>query len=98
MLFSVPLFTVTTYVEEPNSYNYGLSLIRELGAETEAGKLAFWDTIEIQKALEETPLMFIYIDPSVSYSEETYDKSKILEWTNKNFDIDLLRDTEKEFI
>ena len=37
MLFSVPLFTVTTYVEEPNSYNYGLSLIRELGPETDAG-------------------------------------------------------------
>ena len=38
MLFSVPLFTVSTYVTEPNSYDFGLSLIRDLGPETEAGK------------------------------------------------------------
>lgn len=48
MLFSVPLFTVTTYVIEPNSYSYGLDLVKSLGPTTLAGKQAFEDTILIQ--------------------------------------------------
>lgn len=47
MLFSVPLFTPTTYIEEPNSYDYGLSLIYQLGPETEAGRKVFDDTVRI---------------------------------------------------
>jgi hypothetical protein len=31
MLFSVPLFSVGTYINEPSSYSYGLSLIKKLG-------------------------------------------------------------------
>jgi hypothetical protein len=38
MLFSVPLFNPTTYIEEPNSYDFGLDLIYTLGPETDAGK------------------------------------------------------------
>jgi hypothetical protein len=37
MLFSVPLFNPTTYIDEPNSYDFGLSLIYELGPESAAG-------------------------------------------------------------
>lgn len=37
MLFSVPLFTPTTYIEEPNSFDFGLSMVYLLGPETIAG-------------------------------------------------------------
>jgi hypothetical protein len=47
MLFSVPLFTPTTYIEEPNSYDYGLSLIFLYGPETDIGQKIFNDTIRI---------------------------------------------------
>lgn len=70
MLVSVPLFTVTNYIDEPNSYNFGLSLINEFGPESEIGKLIFNDTIEIQSKLA-TPLIMIYIDPNKTYSSET---------------------------
>lgn len=41
MLFTSPVFTVSTWLEEPDSYNYGLDLIREVGPRTEAGKETF---------------------------------------------------------
>jgi hypothetical protein len=41
MIFASPIFTVVNYVEEPNSYNYGLELLHFLGPRTEAGKLLF---------------------------------------------------------
>ena len=45
MLFSFPLFTVTTYITEPTSYDYGLSLIHELGPGTLGGHTVFNDTV-----------------------------------------------------
>ena len=45
MLFSVPFFYVTSYITEPNSHNFGLSLIHELGPSTEGGRIVFQDTI-----------------------------------------------------
>ena len=61
MLFSVPIFSVSTYLTEPNSFSYGLTLIKALGPETRGGRLAFNDTIELQTQLD-TPLVKLYID------------------------------------
>ena len=44
MLFTSPIFSVSTYLEEPNSYNYGLEMIKIVGPRTDAGK-AMWDNI-----------------------------------------------------
>ena len=41
MLFTSPVFTVSTYLEEPDSFNYGMDLIREVGPRTKAGKEIF---------------------------------------------------------
>tara|TARA_B110000285_G_C15097134_1_gene602727 strand:- start:1743 stop:1967 length:225 start_codon:yes stop_codon:yes gene_type:complete len=41
MLFTSPIFTTATYLEEPNTYNFGLDLLHELGPRTEAGKEIF---------------------------------------------------------
>ena len=45
MLFSVPAFTVSNFIDEPNSQDYGLDLIRQLGPNTTAGHIAFNETI-----------------------------------------------------
>lgn len=37
MLFSTPLMAVDTYLTEPDSYAYGLSLIQMLGPSTHSG-------------------------------------------------------------
>lgn len=37
MLFSQPIFSVSTYMTEPNSYDYGLNLIQTLGPNTLGG-------------------------------------------------------------
>ena len=37
MLFSVPVFSVKTYLEDPHSFTYGVSLIHELGPQTFGG-------------------------------------------------------------
>lgn len=79
MLFSVPLFTVTTYFVPPNSLDYGLDLISTLGPTTKAGKLAFEDTILVQQDIE-TPLIGLYINTNLTYSELTHDHSNTLEW------------------
>jgi hypothetical protein len=41
MLFSSVAFKSNTYVEEPDSFDYGLSLIQILGVSTSGGKEAF---------------------------------------------------------
>ena len=41
MLFTSPIFSVSTYLEEPNSYNYGLDMIHIIGPRTTAGKAMF---------------------------------------------------------
>jgi len=41
MIFTSPFFTVTNYVVEPNTYNYGLDLLEFIGPRTEAGKVLF---------------------------------------------------------
>ena len=41
MLFTSPIFSVSTYLEEPNSYNYGLDMINIIGPRTTAGKEMF---------------------------------------------------------
>ena len=51
MLFTVPLFTASTYVEPPVSFDYGLTLISKLGPETLAGQHVFNDTVLIQSEL-----------------------------------------------
>ena len=44
MLFSSPAFTPSYYISEPDSYEYGLALISELGIDTPGGKAVFEDT------------------------------------------------------
>tara|TARA_B110001450_G_scaffold250543_1_gene269377 strand:- start:855 stop:1079 length:225 start_codon:yes stop_codon:yes gene_type:complete len=44
MLFTSPIFSVRTYLEEPDSYNYGLEMIRIVGPRSDAGK-AMWKNI-----------------------------------------------------
>jgi hypothetical protein len=46
MLFTSPIFSVATYLEEPNSYNYGLDMIRIVGPRSKAGKELFKNIIE----------------------------------------------------
>ena len=60
MLFSQPIFSVSTYMQEPNSYDYGLNLIQTLGPSTKGGKAAFVSMVEIQQKIN-TPLKLVYI-------------------------------------
>ena len=46
MLFTSPIFTVSTWLEEPDSYNYGMDLIREVGLRTQAGNDTFYRVVE----------------------------------------------------
>jgi len=41
MLFTSPVFSVNSYMEEPNSYNYGLDLLSVIGPRTDGGKELF---------------------------------------------------------
>ena len=61
MLFSVPLFSVGSYLDDPNSYSYGLTLIKQLKPWTTGGQYAFNDTIELQRELN-TPLIKLYVN------------------------------------
>lgn len=70
MLFSVPLFTPTTYIEEPNSFDYGLSLIFTLGPNTRAGQQVFNDTVAIQQKLPETPLIRLYVNTNITHDSD----------------------------
>lgn len=36
-LFTVPLFTVTNWIDEPASFKYGLEMIERLGPRTDVG-------------------------------------------------------------
>ena len=48
MLFSVPVFTVGSYMDEPNSYSYGLELINAAGGpESKGGKSIFNHTVKM---------------------------------------------------
>lgn len=70
MLFSVPLFTPTTYIDEPNSFDFGLSLVYKLGPETMAGQRVFNDTVRIQSALSQAPLVRLYVNTNITYEEQ----------------------------
>lgn len=74
MLFTSPVFTVSTWLEEPNSYNFGLDLLKAIGPRTEGGDKVFWEIVAVQTKLE-TPLIDLYVDPG--------DGEKPLIWTNK---------------
>ena len=41
MLFTSPIYSVSSYLEEPNSYDYGLDLVKTIGPRTEGGKELF---------------------------------------------------------
>ena len=47
MLFTSPIFTVSTWLEETNSYNYGLDLLRDIGPRTEGGKALILDIVAV---------------------------------------------------
>jgi len=56
MLFSTPAMAVDSYLEEPDSYAYGLSLVKQFGPSKASGQQAFIDTIVMQQSLS-TPLI-----------------------------------------
>lgn len=92
MLFSVPVFTVSTYLEEPNSFQYGLSLIYDLGPETEAAKEIFANTVDIQSKLPSTPLIKLYVTP------DSTNPTLEMDWQDPNVKIEELRTMEKEIV
>jgi len=47
MLFSFPVFSVSTYMDDPTSYQFGLGLVHTLGPATYAGQLAYNDTLRM---------------------------------------------------
>lgn len=93
MLISIPLFTVSNYIDEPLSQDFGLTLIQQLGPKTRVGQAVFNDTIRIQSNLD-TPLIMIYID-----TNKTDKNSFKLEWNNlKRNKVSELRDIEKDIV
>jgi len=88
MLFSVPIFTVETYLQDPDSYSFGLTLIQRMGPATQAGKNAFEDTVQLQRALS-TPLIVLYVNDG---------NNTILEWSEKSLNYTSLRQVEKEVV
>ena len=80
MLFSTPAMAVDSYLEEPDSYAYGLSLIKEFGPSKPSGQQAFIDTVMMQQSLS-TPLVQLYCDDGI----------KALNWEVSGFDIDKMR-------
>lgn len=85
MLFSQPIFSVSTYMQEPNSYDYGLNLIQTLGPSTMGGKAAFDSMVEIQQEIN-TPLKYVYI---------LGNEGTELKWKADGFDADTYRKSEK---
>lgn len=86
MLFTSPVFSVSTYLEEPDSYNYGLDLLHKIGPRTVAGGELFDNIVDMQTKIA-TPLIDLYIEPA--------DGKKPMIWRNKNIKIKNLRKGEK---
>lgn len=61
MLFSSVVFKSNTYMDDPDSFEYGLSLVKTLGASTPGGKEAYDSMILIQSLLPETPLVYLSV-------------------------------------
>lgn len=91
MLFSQPIFSVSTYMQQPNSFDYGLNLIQQLGPETKGGKAAFQSMIEIQKVIN-TPLKEVYI---FDYYREDKNKNDTYTWKAEGFVQEEYREKEK---
>lgn len=62
MLISQPLFDSSTYVTNPDSLAFGLSLIYRIGGGTKIGQQEFKKVIDMQKELPYTPLLALFID------------------------------------
>lgn len=86
MLFSSPVFTPSYYVTEPDSYEYDLKLINDLGPHTPAGKSIFENTIKKQSTLD-TPLIYLYVKKA---------NQGVLSWADKKTKINDLRKDEKQ--
>lgn len=84
MLFSQPVFSVSTYMQEPNSYDYGLNLIQTLGPNTKGGQAAFDSMVEIQQEIN-TPLRYVQIVGNTGTE---------LEWRADGFDVETYRKSE----
>ena len=88
MLFSQPLTSVGTYIDDPSSYEYGLSLIQALAKQNlnSAANQAFLDLQDIQGSIE-TPVILIAVKHS------TFNDGKIKFWYNQKL---LTKSFEKE--
>lgn len=58
MLFSVPLFDPTTYINPPSSYEFGLDLLANLNPGTVSFNYAFKYYIE-EELLSNTPIIYV---------------------------------------
>mmetsp|Transcript_13668 Transcript_13668/g.21406 ORF Transcript_13668/g.21406 Transcript_13668/m.21406 type:complete len:287 (+) Transcript_13668:989-1849(+) len=86
MLFSVPVFSVSTYLDEPSSFDYGISLIQEFLPWTKAGQIAFRDTKRLQQELN-TPLIKLYAADKIPLSLTSLKDNVTDEWVaNPDFD------------
>jgi hypothetical protein len=95
MLFSQPAFAVSSYIEEPDSYSYGLKLCKALGPLSLAGKKVFTDIKTNQVELS-TPLIKV----AITTPEMTPDQREEYYWENgiPVNDPENLRDQEKEVV
>ena len=87
IIFTSPFFTVTNYVEEPNSYNYGLDTLLFVDIKSEVGKKVFNEIIKRQSQLE-TPLIELLI--------KLDEGENLFRWKDEKVDIKDLRESEFE--
>ena len=87
IIFTSPFFTVTNYVEEPNSFNYGLDTLLYLDTKSEVWKNVFDEIIKRQSQLE-TPLIELFI--------KLDDDKNLFRWKDEKVDIKDLRESEFE--
>ena len=86
-LFTAPLFTTTNYIEEPNSFMFGLYIVKELGVRSPIGLKVFSDIVEQQKLLD-TPIIELYINLD--------DGKPPIVWKDYSVPLKTLRHIEKE--
>ena len=72
----------------PNSYLYGLGLVKELGPGTAAGKKVFDDTVQMQSQLHDSQLIFLYAKTG----------DDMLQWSDPVLSVNDLRYSEKEIV
>ena len=96
MMFSVPVFTLTTYVEEHTSYEFGLELIRTFSYDTstEVFNVTFASYIDEHDGIRTPIINLLAKDRSWDHSSVSPDKLRSSELEI----ISLSDDDDNEFI